>query len=123
LVHEGRAEPYEDGLAVELGQPERIVLAGTIDEVVVGFASAGVIELRDGSRLAVIGDLFVELGARQVGVGEAMMDLLLDWSRDQGCAGLDATALPGNRHTKNFFETNGFTARLLVMYRSLDADR
>ena len=33
--------------------------------------------------------------------------------------GIDATALPGNRATKNFFEAHGFTARLLVMHHAL----
>jgi GNAT superfamily N-acetyltransferase len=122
LAYEGRAEPYEQGLAAELDDPERIVLAGLIDEAIIGFASASLVDLRDGTRLAVIGDLFVEPGAREVGVGEALMDALLAWSRTKGCAGVDATALPGNRHTKNFFETNGFTARLLVMHRRLAAD-
>jgi GNAT superfamily N-acetyltransferase len=119
LAHEGRAEPYEAGLAVELDDPDRIVLAGVIDEAVIGFAAAALVDLRDGTRLAVIGDLFVEPGAREVGVGEALMDALVEWSRAMGCDGVDATALPGNRHTKNFFETNGFTARLLVMHRRL----
>ena len=37
-------------------------------------------------------------------------------------AGVDATALPGDRLTKNFFESNGFTARLLIMHRRLDGE-
>jgi hypothetical protein len=41
----------------------------------------------------------------------------------RGCSGVDATALPGNRATKNFFEESGFTARLLVMHHRLDKAR
>jgi GNAT superfamily N-acetyltransferase len=67
-----------------------------------------------------ITDLFVEPGARAVGVGEALMDALLPWFRARECRGVDATALPGNRETKNFFEMSGFTARLLVMHHRFE---
>ena len=35
-------------------------------------------------------------------------------------SGVDATALPGHRQAKNFFERAGFTARLLVMHHAVD---
>ena len=69
-----------------------------------------------------VDDIFVEEGARQVGVGEAMMADLVAWCREQGCVGMDAMALPGHRSTKNFFEESGFTARNLVMHHRLDED-
>ena len=47
------------------------------------------------------------------------MDAVLAWARERGCIGIDSLALPGNRDTKNFFETFGFTARLLVVHRKL----
>lgn len=46
--------------------------------------------------------------------------MALDWFVGAGCTGVDALALPGARATKNFFEENGFTARLLVVHRRLD---
>jgi hypothetical protein len=48
-----------------------------------------------------------------------MLDAVIAWCTERGCTGIDAHALPGNRDTKNFFETFGFTARLLVVHRSL----
>ena len=121
FVHrEGRAAPVAETLTRDLADPDAVVLAGTIDEVVVGYATGRVEALRDGSILGIIDDLYVDEGARSVGVGEAMMNELLDWFRSKGCAGVDATALPGNRATKNFFEESGFTARLLVMHHRLD---
>lgn len=92
---------------------------GTIDDQVVGYSTAHVEVVEDGTRLAVIDAIFVEEAGRGVGVGEAMMEEVLDWSRREGCAGVDAAALPGHRSTKNFFEGSGFTARLLVMHRPL----
>ena len=120
FVHrEGRAAPVEDTLRRDLEDPDAVVIAGTIDDVVVGYAAGRTEVLRDGTTLGIIDDLYVDEGARSVGVGEAMMGQLLDWFRSAGCAGVDATALPGNRATKNFFEESGFTARLLVMHHRL----
>ncbi|HET7476572.1 MAG TPA: GNAT family N-acetyltransferase [Dermatophilaceae bacterium] len=120
VVRDGRPDPAEDGLRAEIDDPDAVVVAGTFDEHVFGFATGRVQELRDGRRLGVIGELFVEPEARAVGVGEAMMDELLVWFRGRGCLGVDAVALPGARQTKNFFEESGFTARLLVMHHRLE---
>ena len=119
LATDARPDPLEDGLRADLDHPECLVLAGTIDEVVVGYAVARVETLGDGRRLGVVTDLFVEEEARGIGLGEALMDDVLAWCGEQGCAGVDARALPGHRAAKNFFERSGFTARQLVMHRSL----
>lgn len=116
VAREARAEPVEESLLGDMADPERIVLVGTIDGVVVGYATGRTEELRDGTILGVVDDLFVEEGARSVGVGECMMDDLLGWFRGRACSGVDAFALPGDRATKNFFEECGFSARLLVMH-------
>ena len=122
LANEARREPFEAGFAAEIAaelRDERIVLCGTITDVVVGYAAGRVDVLADGRLLGVITDLFVEPGAREVAVGERLMEQLLTWFRDRRCFGVDATALPGNRQTKNFFEGWGFSARLLVMHHGL----
>lgn len=120
VAREARAEPVEESLARAVVDPGLLVVVGTIDQTVLGYATGRVEALRDGRCLGVIDDLFVEEEARAVGVGEAMMDLLLAWFRDRGCAGVDATALPGARETKNFFEESGFSARLLVMHHRME---
>jgi ribosomal protein S18 acetylase RimI-like enzyme len=119
VAREGRAQPVASTLAVDVDDPSVCVLVGTIDDTPVGYAVGRTEGLRDGSTLGVITDLYVEDGARSVGVGEALMVELLEFFRGAGCAGVDATALPGNRATKNFFEESGFTARLLVMHHRL----
>ena len=119
VAREGRAQPVADTLAADLADPAVTVLVGTIDDHPVGYAVGRTETLRDGSTLGVISDLYVEDGARSVGVGEALMGELLAFFREAGCAGVDATALPGNRATKNFFEESGFTARMLVMHHRL----
>jgi len=119
VAREARVEPVEDGLKASLADEETHVVVGTIDDVPVGYAVVRVEVLNDGSRLGVVDDIFVEEGAREVGVGEAMMADLVAWCEERGCAGMDAMALPGHRSAKNFFEESGFTARKLVMHHRL----
>lgn len=116
---EARGLPAEASLRSVLDDDQHLVLAGTIDDVVIGFAVARVEALRTGESLGIITDIYVEPGARAVGVGEVLVDAVLAWCQDRACIGVDALALPGNRETKNFFETFGFTARALVVHRSL----
>lgn len=110
-------EPLGESLRPALGDAGRRVVVGTVDGAVVGFGLARVDER--GTTLGVVEALYVEPGARRIGVGEAILDSIAAWSKQHGCAGIDAPALPGNREAKGFFETHGFTARLLVMHREL----
>jgi GNAT superfamily N-acetyltransferase len=118
-AREARSEPVEESLKASLADEGSHVVVGTIDDVPVGYAVVRVEVLNDGSRLGVVDDIFVEEGARAVGVGEAMMNDLVAWCGARGCTGMDAMALPGHRLTKNFFEESGFTARKLVMHHRL----
>lgn len=117
---EARVEPVEDRLAEGIGRGgDELVVVGTIDEVPVGYGAAQLEALHDDAVLAVVSDLYVDPEARGIGVGEAMMDLLVAWATENGAVGIDALALPGDRHTKNFFETFGLTARAIVVHRDL----
>lgn len=119
MAQEARREPVESTFAEQLGREDYRVLVGTIDGVAVGYAVGRLARLADGSLLGVVDDIFVDIEARGVGLGEAMMADLVDWCRSCGCFGMDAMALPGHRLTKNFFEESGFTARKIVMHHSL----
>ena len=121
-AREARPEPVEESLKAWLSDDETRLIVGTIDDVPIGYAAVHIETLHDGSRLGVIDDIFVEEGARSVGVGEAMINDLIDWCGRRGCSGMDAMALPGHRATKNFFEESGFTARKLVMHHRLDKE-
>jgi len=121
-AREARFEPVEESLRVSLADERTRMVVGTIDEFPVGYAAVHLETLNDDSTLGVIDDIFVEEGAREVGVGEAMMGDLVAWCAARGCSGMDAMALPGHRSAKNFFEESGFTARKLVMHHRLDRD-
>lgn len=115
-----RPIPTTPSIEADLADPEVHVVVGTIDDVPVGYAVVRRVALLDQSHLARISDLYTLEGARGVGVGEAMMDDVVEWSRSEGCTGVDSVALPGDRHTKNFFESFGLVARAIVVHRSLD---
>lgn len=117
-----RPMPPGDSLRADLDADDTQVVVGTIDGTVVGYGVLRVEELRDGSRLGVISDLFTLAGARDVSVGELVMDALIAWATEQGCFGVDSLALPGDRATKNFFESFGLVARAIVVHRSLKDD-
>ena len=118
-AREARQEPLEENLGRLLTDADQRVLVGTIDGVVMGYAVGRLERLADGTTLGVIDDIFVEEGARGIGIGEGMIKDLIAWCQDAGCIGIDAMALPGHRLTKNFFEESGFSARQLVMHRPL----
>jgi GNAT superfamily N-acetyltransferase len=112
----GVREASAPGVADDPGRP---LWVGVLAETVVGYLSGRVDVLADGRRLGVVEGVYVDPACRSVGVGEAMMAAAVGWFREQGCAGVDAIALPGARATKNFFEESGFTSRLLLMHHRL----
>jgi ribosomal protein S18 acetylase RimI-like enzyme len=116
---EARPSPQRDGLAAMLTDSEAHLVVGTIDGTVVGYGVARLEPLHDGAVLGVVSDLYVEPEARGVGVGESMMTDLVAWCEDRGCVGVDSLALPGDRATKNFFESFGLVARAIVVHRRL----
>ena len=58
--------------------------------------------------------------AREVGVGEKLLEVVASWAAERGAGGLDVAVLPGVRDAKNFLEGAGYVTRLLVMHRRLD---
>ena len=115
-----RPQPVDASIETAIADPSVLVLVGEIGGTVVGYSMTRVEALGDGSRLGVIDDIYVHPEARAVAVGEAMTDHVVAWCTEQGCRGIDSLALPGNRDTKNFFETFGFKARAIVVHRPLD---
>jgi ribosomal protein S18 acetylase RimI-like enzyme len=104
-----------------LDRADAYTVVGTIDEIAFGYAIVVEDPVVDGAPLAMLQQLYVDPGARDVGVGEAMMDLVLAWCEERGFRGIDALALPGDRATKNFFERYGLTARAILVHRALGA--
>jgi len=117
--HAARRDPLSEELANQVLAPDHQVLVGTIDGTVMGYGVAKVEVLADQGRLGVVTDLYTDPGCRELGIGEVTMQALVDWCGDQGCFGVDSLALPGDRHTKNFFESFGLVARAIIVHRRL----
>lgn len=121
LELDGRPEPVEESFRSDLSNNDVNALIGTLDGTPVGFAVARLIDRlpQVGGRHARVSDLYVEPGAREIGVGEELVTALLAWARERGANSAEIRVLPGHRSAKNFCEENGFTARLLLMHRDL----
>jgi GNAT superfamily N-acetyltransferase len=101
--------------------PNRSLLVGIFAGATVGLATGHLAETGPTGprRLGRLDCCYVEPAARRVGVGEALVTQLLTWFAAQGCTDVDAPALPGDRDSKQLYETAGFKARLLVLHRPL----
>lgn len=116
---ERRREPFGASLQAALESSDHEVAIGQLDGATLAYGVAHVELLDDGGKLGVVDDLYVHPQARELGLGEMLMDHLLGWCRAEGCFGVDSLALPGDRATKNFFESFGLVARAIVVHRSL----
>jgi ribosomal protein S18 acetylase RimI-like enzyme len=116
---DGLAEPVAESLSSCLRDPNTVVVLGLINDLPMGFLVAVVEDLlpqAEGTRVGSIRLVFVDHPAREVGVGEAMLDLALNELRQRGLTRFDAHVLPGHRLVKNFFEAGGFAARSITMH-------
>ena len=96
------------------------VVVGLFEGVVLGYGLGSTELLENDQRLGRVEALIVHPEARGIGIGEEMMNELIVWLRSLGCFAVDSQALPGDRQTKNFFESFGLKARLLTVSRALD---
>lgn len=119
LLADARRPPYRDSFLSDLESDYREIVLGCIDSVPVGFATWWPIEIAPGTVHAWVPEIFVLAGARGVGVGESVLNLLFDRARLVGAVGIESQVLPGNRHGKNFFERAAMTTRLLRVYSKL----
>ncbi len=92
-------------------------IAGSPDaELVVGYLVLDI----DGP-IAHVDQVYVTPEARQLGFGDAMIELATESARRAGAEYLEGHALPGDRETKNLYERAGITARLITVSRPLTA--
>jgi GNAT superfamily N-acetyltransferase len=122
-IADGLDAPLAESFASVIRDEDSLVVIGEIDQVPLGFCwgrSEPLLAQAGGSRVAVIRIIFTEPEARGVGVGEVMILPVLDEMRRRGHHLFDARVSPGHRHAKNFFESNGFSARLIIMHHNDD---
>ena len=110
--------PVDLRLKAALADEDKFVVVGTYGDVVFGYGWVSIVTLDDGSLLGQAVEFVVDAKIRKTGIGEAMMDLIIEKLTKRGCIGVDSFALPGDRNTKNFFESFGLKARMLTVHRS-----
>lgn len=118
---DGLDDPVEDSLLSLLQIDSATSVVGEIDGVAVGFLIAteeALLEPLTDRYIGVVRFIFTDHEARGVGVGGAMLDVAMERLEDRGMDLFDAHVSPGHRLAKNFFESNGFKARLITMHRS-----
>ncbi len=120
ILRSALPEPVRDSVATYLRGEACGGVVGLIDGAAVGYGLVHVESLPDGRELGVVDELYVEPEARRVGIGQLIIDQLLEWCRRRGCAAVEAIALPGDRQAKNLFERSGLVARAITVHRSLD---
>lgn len=118
-AQESLIEPLGEAFETLLASDDSNIVIGLLEGSPMGFGVALVRRLNDGTLLGDITEIWVEPEARAVGLGELILASLTEFCAERGCIGVDARALPGHRQTKNFFEEQGFTARMLTMHRTL----
>lgn len=117
---DGLAIPVEDTLASLFDSPDWTIVLGLLDDTPMGFLAwrdEPMLPQAGGDRVASVRYIYTEPEARGVGVGEAMISAFLEAARLRGIRNFDAHVSPGHREAKNFFESNGFKARSIVMHR------
>jgi GNAT superfamily N-acetyltransferase len=97
-----------------LGRADRQVVVGTLDDVVVGY-----LELALDHEVAMVRQVYVHPEARELGLGDGMLEHAAQLGRAAGCLVIEGTALPGDRDTKNLYERAGIVARKIVVSRRL----
>ena len=118
-VAEGLPEPIDQAFSALLDDQDSFLIVGTIDGLVFGLLWARIEPLLPQAapeRIGVVRLVYVEEVARTVGVGEAMLEAVLEQMRAMGVRRFDAIVSPGHRLAKNFFESAGFSARRITMY-------
>ena len=120
---DGLAHPVAATWDEMVTDPRTTVLVGTIDTVLVGFLvarSEPLLPQAGGAEIGSVRLIFTEPDAREVGIGEALIAQYLSEARAAGITRFDAHVPPGHRNAKNFFESNGFAARRIVMHHADD---
>ncbi len=111
--------PAHGDWAPVLVDPTRQVFVATIDDVVLGYLELVLPAAGGLGGTWLVRQVYVDREARELGLGDALLDAAMCAARDGGGAEIESWALPGDRETKNLFERAGVTARKLVVSRRL----
>jgi GNAT superfamily N-acetyltransferase len=115
-------EGYAWFLGSQLDCADALVLVAEQDDVVVGYAHAGVEpmswkELRD--EAGFVHDVCVDENARGEGIGTALLEAATNWLRERGVPRVVLWTAAANIAARRLFERVGFRHTMLEMTREL----
>ncbi len=101
-----------------LSNERKALIVGEYCDYPLGFMLVEIVNINQ-EKAANIQEVFVDMEARDVGLGEVIMDHAIEWSRSKGASVLLGRAFPGDRATKNYFERFHITARLIEVSKKI----
>lgn len=116
---DGFDDAFTAWLAAESGR--RVVFLAERDGTPVGMVNATVFERmprpgREGTRWAYLGNAYVRPAQRGAGVGALLVEELVAWARERGCARI---VLSPTSRSVPFYERHGFGPATMLMARVL----
>jgi L-amino acid N-acyltransferase YncA len=108
-----------EGWTDRLADSSCVTAVAGVDEVVLGMATMRCPQAGSDLAVATVDSIYVTPEAREIGLGEMLLATMIDGAADAGASSIEASALPGDRDTKNLFERFGLVARLIVVSRAL----
>ena len=111
------AERYRGNITSDGGASVRRVYVAKVDESPIGSMMIRIESDKDW----VIEYVYVVSQARGVGTGDQLLRQLIADARAAGVSKLTASALPGDRGTKNLFERFGLIAETIIVSKDLSA--
>lgn len=93
----------------------------TLNDILSGLIWGKIVTNEFGDRICFVPVFSVLKDARRHGVGSQLFSSLEEWAGSRNVTAIEFTALPGDRHTKNFCEANGLIARALKMHKRISA--
>ncbi|MDA8080948.1 MAG: GNAT family N-acetyltransferase [Actinomycetota bacterium] len=111
--------PAELAKKISESSEDSFALTVTLNSTLSGLIWAKIVSNEFGDRVCLVPVFAVLNDARRHGVGNELFSALETWVASRNVTAIEFTALPGDRHTKNFCESNGLVARSLKMYKAL----
>ena len=111
--------PDELARKIAVSSDDALALTVTLNSTLSGLIWAKIILNEFGDRVCSVPVFAVLKDARRHGVGRELFSLLEDWVATKDVTAIEFTTLPGDRHTKNFCESNGWIARSLKIHKAI----
>ena len=120
LFRNGAQKYDETSLEALLRDPTRPILAGVVDDVMVGYAFCILQETRNDPVLAdrkvlYIDDLCVDETCRGQGVASALYERVCGYARELGCQAVTLNVWCGNDSAMKFYESRGLKPQKIGM--------